>query len=92
MIQLAPVSLFHGFLTIPSKLTEIWLLVTLKRKTLHLLIFTDRPCPVPGFSLMFRAISEERGFLHLALILIMSLLKEKRKTDLSPCMNYLTIY
>lgn len=34
MIQLAPVSLFHGFLIISSKLPEIQLLVTLKRATL----------------------------------------------------------
>lgn len=35
MIQLAPISLslFHGFLIISSKLIEILLLVTLKRKT-----------------------------------------------------------
>lgn len=35
MIQLAPVSLslFHGFLIISSKVTDIWLLVTLKWKT-----------------------------------------------------------
>lgn len=38
MIQLAPVSLslFHDFLIICSKLTEIQLLVTLKRKTLFI--------------------------------------------------------
>lgn len=43
----------------------------------------DRLCPVAGFYLMFRAISEQRGFLHFALILVMSLLKENRKIDLS---------
>lgn len=76
---------FHPFLIICSDFVENQPLLTLKRKTL--IIVMDGLCPITVFYPIFRTIWKQQGFLHCALFLVCPFFKKKRKINLFSCLN-----